>query len=696
MLRAKETMTRTILSFSLFFLMTSFHVVAQLPDVAACGLPAEGAITQTVTYTLTADCVQTGFLEFQTANTTLTINGAGYTVSGPSNFVFLRLLGSTSTANLSQLTIDGQGDVGAHLVSVYGTLVANQVTFRGANDGLALIIAQEGNATLTSVLFEDSFSGANSINGNGSALQLARDATVAVNSAVFRRNLRGGAAVRVAETASLTATGCLTFSGNAPYNIRGAWTDNSSGRCSGAIGNGDQVESPPALQACGLPAAGVLDTSATYTLRADCAWNGLTIVSENVEITIDGNGYTISSSNTSYALWIAGNATVEFNNVALDRLRIWNYGMLRGNGTVTRGAAAVKYVNTGQAHFTNSLFEDNVSTASTSVYFGWAVYDSGVATFTHTVFRNNTSTRAALRNISNAGVIQFFGCLTFENNVPTAVDGDYDDFSSGPCPVPFEPLVPEALTSVIEQQRNAPRPASAASEVKAETIRACFQQLGAIGLICRRKDGDGALEVWSIDASSNGTLALFLPFDVVDRQQTQGLITTSLEGRLRVQLIGPECVKREDHGLNPRVVSAECIGNQLAWLSAAGPQALGEERYVAISLGPSPEGKVHHAIFDNSLAGHIIGTVDTVGPLPPVAATADKQPTTPRNLTAPFVQSQPTQADGSIVYVVQAGDTVYAIALAYDVSPDAIIARNNLANQGNHIAIGQVLVIRDP
>ena len=264
-------------------------------------------------------------------------------------------------------------------------------------------------------------------------------------------------------------------------------------------------------------------------------------------------------------------------------------------------------------------------------------------------------------------------------------------------------MTPEEQPVVIQPplQPSQPGPKSAAAEVRVESepVRACFQPLGAIGLICRREDGERILEILSIDANSIGQMALRLPYEVIDSHPTQGLVTSALEGRLRLQLIGPDCVRRDEHGHEPRVISAECIGNQLNWLSAVGAQPLGNERYVAISMGPSPDNKTHHVIFDNSVAGNVIGTVDTFGPMPPVAApTADEAPATATATSplAPFAQSQPALADGSIVHVVQPGDTVYAIALAYGVSPTAIILRNGLADRGSHIVIGQTLVISDP
>lgn len=60
---------------------------------------------------------------------------------------------------------------------------------------------------------------------------------------------------------------------------------------------------------------------------------------------------------------------------------------------------------------------------------------------------------------------------------------------------------------------------------------------------------------------------------------------------------------------------------------------------------------------------------------------------------AAFVNPQAPQADGSIVHTVQSGDTLDAIAFAYGVTRDEIIALNNITNP-RFIQVGQQLLIR--
>jgi len=54
--------------------------------------------------------------------------------------------------------------------------------------------------------------------------------------------------------------------------------------------------------------------------------------------------------------------------------------------------------------------------------------------------------------------------------------------------------------------------------------------------------------------------------------------------------------------------------------------------------------------------------------------------------------SSAAPSGGQTTYVVQAGDTIYSIARQFGITPDAIIAANNLVNP-NRIDVGQTLII---
>lgn len=61
--------------------------------------------------------------------------------------------------------------------------------------------------------------------------------------------------------------------------------------------------------------------------------------------------------------------------------------------------------------------------------------------------------------------------------------------------------------------------------------------------------------------------------------------------------------------------------------------------------------------------------------------------------SVPPVQTQPPDPDGAQYHVVQQGETLFGISLAYDVSVDDLMAQNGLTN-GNQLYVGQKLLIR--
>jgi LysM repeat protein len=73
--------------------------------------------------------------------------------------------------------------------------------------------------------------------------------------------------------------------------------------------------------------------------------------------------------------------------------------------------------------------------------------------------------------------------------------------------------------------------------------------------------------------------------------------------------------------------------------------------------------------------------------------------TEPTGAGVPFVVPQGVRPDGSIVHVVQAGDTLWSIAYAYasyDVTVESIAAENGLKPNARFLQVGQELVILPP
>ena len=132
-----KVIRRGIRLLPLFLLLLPQTALAQSnPAVAACGFPAQGAIVSSATYTLTADCAQTGSITVASANPgiTVTINGAGHTITLPTGNPGSVVASANSVVNLNSVTIDGAGANNAQGLRVK-TLNANQVSFIRGNGG---------------------------------------------------------------------------------------------------------------------------------------------------------------------------------------------------------------------------------------------------------------------------------------------------------------------------------------------------------------------------------------------------------------------------------------------------------------------------------------------------------------------------------------------------------------------------------
>ncbi len=84
-------------------------------------------------------------------------------------------------------------------------------------------------------------------------------------------------------------------------------------------------------------------------------------------------------------------------------------------------------------------------------------------------------------------------------------------------------------------------------------------------------------------------------------------------------------------------------------------------------------------------------TVTVIGQAQPTGAPTSPPPTAPPARVVTPAQPQP---DGSIIYVVQAGDTLYAIALAHNTTVEKIMQLNGLSD--TLISVGQRLLVRGP
>ena len=662
--------------FPLLVAFLSLSIVRANPAVAACGLLAGGVINQTVTYTLTSDCVQTGEIVIANAvpDLEVTINGGGHRITGGGDSEDGLFRGS-GILTLNNVTIDGEGKSRYYLV--FSDVVnANNVTFARAYAGAAL---QAGEANLNNVLFVNNYSPYYALRGNGSALHAGRGAAHTLNNAVFRNNYGNGGAAVASIEATVTTTGCLTLSGNVPYDFyeveypwldfaAGTWTDNSTGPCSGAIGNGDQaVIPPPAIMPCGLPAPGNLDVSATYSLTADCVITGSSTISEHVSIRIEGNGHSIRANPANRTYYIAATASLDLQNVGMSGLRLFNWGEVTGHHISMADTTSGGIVNMGEMRFTNALFEGMTTTEAEeeSVLRAWNPYAKGFTRIADSTFRNNHGGLGVLQN--DGGTIELIGCVMFIDNTPANYYGTVDDQSIHCNSPPVGPFFPAAPVAPIAQASALPK------------FENCDLRLGAIGVICRPFVQPPAAYVYRINTESEGFFKLGLSQPQVEAVEN-GLVACSADGRVAVRTgLPPEI--RHFFEIDPKYHE----------------ELLKPRRYIIISKGPNVEGKINHVVLDNDLDGRVFGIVSTFGGLPAAecvkAASAPVAKPTVR-YAAP-VQPQAAQPDGSIIHVVQPGDTVSAIAVAYRVYQLDIIMLNQLENMGRWIYPRQELLIRE-
>ncbi|MDE2775561.1 MAG: LysM domain-containing protein [Chloroflexota bacterium] len=676
----------------LLFLLAAPALAQSLPPVAACGLPAGGIIAQSVTYTMTADCELTSTLTINSATPkiSVTINGGGHTITGDS---FTLIFGPDGILNLNDLTIDGQNVNRAASISM-GTVNATRVTFTRHYGGVML----NGHPiNLTDVLFAWNSSTANALGGNGSAVHARRNTTHTWNNVVMRNNIGNGGAISLLAGAALTTSGCLTLSGNMPYDVYApagtTWTDNSTGPCSGTIGNGEAVIPPPALMDCGFPASGNLDASATYTLSADCDLTGVYFISEDVSIRIIGNGRTISASRSGYSFYIAATGSLTLENIALDGVRIGNWGDFRADRIVVSNIVN-GMLNFGEARFTKALFADNsaTSSASRSVLLAYNAYANGYVSFTGVTFRGNSGGLGVLATFG--AVLELNGCIHFEDNSPVNTyvyagrGGLVNDNRDPSCGSPItDPLVPPAAPSAPREAETICNPHCELPAIPKQ--EECNLKLGAIGVICRSNVKPPVAQVWRIRANPDGDHLPAVGTFMLAVNQLQleavenGLVACSADGRVAAR-VGMRPEIRHFFEISPKYEEELKI----------------PRRYIVISKGPTWEGKTHHVVLDNTLDGRVFGIVDTYDG-PPAAECVHREMTptpapTPTRAFAPPVIPQAPQADGSIVHVVRPGDTISAIAVAYRAEQLDIIIVNQLERMGRWIYPGQELLIREP
>ena len=464
--------------------------------------------------------------------------------------------------------------------------------------------------------------------------------------------------------------------------------------------------------------------------------------------TIDGAGYTVYGATDQRIMLIEACTKVILKNITfvLDTmpdstwpLYFWEhhfmiipFGRLSATDLTVQSSTggSIFYIRAGRASFTNLALRDN-HTASPNQWSKNLIYidsrdgndnekDSNAkATFRDTWICGNTGTRRLFYINANA-TVELNGALNYEDNTYEVGGSTYNsalfikggnstftnNSSRGYCTETAAakqevPCNPHCWLPPLDKLAINP------------LLENCFQPLGVIGKICRPWIDPEIpyFTIWRVDRYSRGHFVLGVTQPQVDARKTAGLIATSADARVGVYVVGPECFVRDAHGHHPRVTKDDpvgCLSKELTRLrdearSGAPGEPLGWERYIVVAKGPNNpvEEKTHLAIFDNAVSGHVIGTIDLM--IGPPGLMLDAQaymnlsyaaPARPAVVEVPFVTPQEAQEDGAQMHVVGSGDTLHAIAVAYDVSPWKIANQNDLADEGRWLSVGQELLIR--
>ena len=253
----------------------------------------------------------------------MTIDGDGVTIDGNAltGSGGLMVVHSNASLSINDATLEGGGNTGQGPIHAAGNVSLSNVTVRDYTR-TAITTPPSGTVTLalSNVLIEGAVGSYNSHLQSGTVFDVSNHATVTVNNVVLRRLFGGNAAFNIRPGAdaqsSITLTGCLTAEAVYPQLSNGNVINNTTGDCTGTIGNGApaarQIPAPRA-SSCGLPLEGVLVQSATYNLVADCQMTGTLYIPKDLTVTINGNGHTIHSAGGARILQSAGTLTV--NNV---------------------------------------------------------------------------------------------------------------------------------------------------------------------------------------------------------------------------------------------------------------------------------------------------------------------------------------------------------------------------------------------
>ena len=585
-----------------------------------CGLPKglSGArrIYSDVTYTLTADCQQSWRLVCGASTQgeqkiTVTVNGGGYTISAfqdSSGYLDIFSLTGNCALALNNVTINGGGYQGRAAIQLteldYASSFSN-VTFTNTYyAAISFDDQRENNSpgtthTLNNVLIKDS-TGSYVVARHGvpSGIQAIGTVNLNINNLALR-NVRGGnsaigangtfiiSRIGSVSLGTITLTGCLTIDGVFPRVIYGNFVNNSTGPCSGAVGNqgSSAIQYPQApVSACGLPLGGFIYGKHVFHLKGDCAMSGTLYIPYESDVVINGNKNAIVAGKIA----VAGDFSLK-NAVISGATGSPVVSYLDKRMSI---ANAIFRDNTGPLHIQDSIFTleksliENHSVMSAASPSAVLVSKLAQVTIRDSVFRGNTGGQGAIHGGAKSfshgnSASTLAGCISFENNSPVDIfdpNSLLTDNRSGPCPPGMTFLATSSPTSSANANESSAfiaLPPGNICDGKPNAV-----PMGAIACLFRDV---GRLTVYHVDEQSRGHFKLAAMQAQVEANGV-GMIAASPDGLAAVY-------KMED-------------GN------------------VMVAVGPDAEGKFVHVTLDDGVNGRVLGQSNSYGQAPGLAGSA--------------------------------------------------------------------------
>ena len=203
---------------------------------AACGLPSEGYILESVVYYLTADCQQTGLLRMPVGSKVV-INGNGHTIRPAAGMQFIHAANNLTirdvvlTGGTTSTTIRGQSGA---IIRLEDFIYRDNVT------SASPILLYDTQLTVVDAQFENNQHVNSRYPDDASVFIILSESNVIIRNAVFRNNAGGAGAIwggninRYGANPVVEFQGCILFENNTPADIadpNGFLVDNRTSTC---------------------------------------------------------------------------------------------------------------------------------------------------------------------------------------------------------------------------------------------------------------------------------------------------------------------------------------------------------------------------------------------------------------------------------------------------------------------------------